>query len=100
MSRADAPSRGRALDWLLCDRRTGRRTIGQRPNLPLLLFVLCRLVALPLSGRVGELVGWLGSAALAWWAADEIARGVNPFRRMLGAVVLLVLVVRTVSAVH
>jgi len=72
----------------------------QRPNLPLLLFVLCRLVALPLSGRVSEPFDWLGSGALAWWAADEIARGVNPFRRMLGAVVLLVLVVRTVSALH
>ena len=27
-------------------------------------------------------------AALGWWATDELVRGVNPFRRILGAVVL------------
>jgi hypothetical protein len=62
----------------------------QRPNLPLLLFLVCRLVAWPLSGRASDVSDWIGSAALAWWAVDELARGVNPFRRMLGAVVLIV----------
>lgn len=31
----------------------------------------------------------VGSLALVVWAVDEVARGVNPFRRMLGAGVLL-----------
>jgi hypothetical protein len=70
----------------------------QRPNLPLCLFLVCRLVAWPLAGRASDVLHWLGSVALAWWAADELARGVNPFRRLLGAVVLLVVVVTAVAS--
>ena len=33
----------------------------------------------------------LGTAALLWWSFDELIRGVNPFRRGLGAVVLCAL---------
>jgi hypothetical protein len=65
----------------------------------LLLFLACRLLALPSSGRLADLLHWLGSAALAWWAADEIVRGVNPFRRMLGAVVLAFVVVTTITSI-
>jgi hypothetical protein len=31
-----------------------------------------------------------------WWAVDEIVRGVNPWRRILGAVVLAFVVVLAV----
>jgi hypothetical protein len=34
-----------------------------------------------------------GTAAFAVWAADEVVRGVNPWRRLLGGAVLLGLVV-------
>jgi len=27
----------------------------------------------------------IAALALGWWAADEIGRGVNPWRRLLGA---------------
>jgi hypothetical protein len=30
----------------------------------------------------------LASAALALWAGDEVLRGVNPFRRLLGLAIL------------
>jgi hypothetical protein len=30
----------------------------------------------------------LAAASIAVWAADEILRGVNPFRRLLGGAVL------------
>jgi hypothetical protein len=90
----------RALDWLLCDRRTGRRTVVQRPNLPLILFVVLRLVTIPLSGTAADVLRWVGSAVLAWWAVDEIVRGVNPFRRLLGGVVLAVMVYGTVTALR
>jgi hypothetical protein len=36
----------------------------------------------------------IAAVALAVWAVDEILRGVNPFRRILGAVVLGGLVFR------
>jgi hypothetical protein len=89
-----------ALDWLLCDRTTGRWTVMQRPNLPLVLFVVLRIGALVIGGRVGNVLQWVGTAALAWWAVDEITRGVNPFRRILGAVVLGFILVGTVAALR
>jgi hypothetical protein len=39
-------------------------------------------------GRAGLLLRGLGALALAYWALDEIIRGVNPWRRCLGAIVL------------
>ena len=85
-----------ALDWFFRDRRSGRIVIGQWPNLPLWLFGLLQAIAW-VAGE-GVAVGrWavLGSRiALAVWAADEVFRGVNPWRRCLGAAVLLGMAVR------
>ncbi|MGB7983021.1 MAG: hypothetical protein WCF36_19730 [Candidatus Nanopelagicales bacterium] len=80
----------RAADWLFVDRGTGRYVLGQFPNLSLIVFVLARGLAWVTSaaGAWGAVLYWVGTGALAWWAADELLRGVNPFRRMLGAVVL------------
>jgi hypothetical protein len=82
------PARGgprRALDWCFRDRRTGGITIAQFPNVALWLVlatvVLRRVVP---SGTPRTAVDVLGVAALAWWALDEVVRGVNPWRRLLG----------------
>ena len=32
------------------------------------------------------LLAWAGSITLGWWAIDEVLRGVNPWRRVLGLV--------------
>ena len=69
----------RAFRWFFENRRTGRITIGQWPNLPLWIFLVATLLRL----------GALATIALVVWAGDEIIRGVNPFRRLLGAAVLL-----------
>jgi hypothetical protein len=37
-------------------------------------------------------------AALLWWAVDEVVRGVNPWRRMLGGGVLVWQLVSLLSA--
>ena len=29
-------------------------------------------------------IDWIAVLALAWWAGDEVIRGVNPWRRFLG----------------
>lgn len=39
-------------------------------------------------GSVGTGLDVIGAFALFVWAADELIRGVNPFRRLLGAFVL------------
>jgi hypothetical protein len=48
------------------------------------------------TGSVRDLLVVIGRIALGLWAADEVLRGVNPFRRMLGAIVLTWLIVSVV----
>jgi hypothetical protein len=72
------------------NRVTGRITIGQVPNLPLVVFLLAwgvRWVLDP-SGALRTVLEAVAGVALTIWAVDEIARGVNPWRRLLGATVL------------
>lgn len=72
------------------DRRTGRTTLGQVPNAPLATFFVSRIalaVTSPLP-RIEDLGTVIGTVALLWWSIDEVLRGVNPFRRLLGAAVL------------
>jgi hypothetical protein len=86
------------FDWLFRERTTGRVVIAQLPNLPLALFGICRLaqwITHP-DGTTRDVLVWAGSAALVWWALDEIIRGVNPFRRLLGTTVLVVTVIAVV----
>lgn len=80
----------RGFDWLLRNRATGAITIMQIPNAPLFIFLIAsaaRLIAHP-HGTVGTVVSAIGTLALVAWACLEIFRGVNPFRRILGALVL------------
>ena len=83
------------MDWLLRSRRTGRITVAQFPNWPLGVWLLATtfmLVAHP-TGGVRDLLVVIGWIALGLWAADEVLRGVNPFRRLLGVIVLAWLIV-------
>ena len=82
----------RSVSWCFRDRRTGRVVVGQAPNPPILAFVALegvRRLAQP-SGRAEDVLRWGGTAALAWWSVDEVVRGVNPWRRLLGVVGLVV----------
>jgi hypothetical protein len=84
------------VDWLFRDRRTGRIVVGQLPNLPLLVWIVASALvwfADP-GGRWRTVLRATGTIALVVWAADEIARGVNPWRRLLGAGVLAVVIGR------
>ena len=82
------------IDWLFRDRATGRIVVAQRPNLSFGIFLVAAIVrrfADP-AGTAGTIVSAIATIALLWWAADEVVRGVNPFRRILGAVVATVTV--------
>jgi hypothetical protein len=74
------------LDWAFRSRETNRITIAQRPNLPLTLFLVSVPLDWALSGHASahKLVAVIGTICLGWWAIDEVARGVNPWRRVLG----------------
>ena len=90
---------GRAVDWLFRSRTTGWITIVQFPNASLWLFLVASLLR-----SVFDPAGWPGTAlrvlatgGLVWWAVDEVVRGVNPWRRLLGGAVLAGQVVRFLS---
>jgi hypothetical protein len=61
---------------------------------PLALFVGFRIAQALVSptGTAHDVLRWLAVAALAWWGLDELLRGVNPFRRILGTAVLISLI--------
>lgn len=78
------------VSWLFRDRRTGRIVVVQWPNLLLWAWLgtaVVRWVFAP-TGAAGTALHVAGSAFLVAWAADEVIRGVNPFRRGLGVAVL------------
>lgn len=80
------------FEWLFRDRTTGGVTIAQVPNAPLWIFLAAtavRVVAEPDDG-VRTALDAVAGLALAWWAIDEVVRGANPWRRLLGAAVLVV----------
>ena len=82
----------RAVDAVFRDRRTGRVVIAQFPNVALGLFlatvVLRRLV--PEDSAAFSLLRILGLVTLGWWAVDEVVRGVNLWRRLLGVIGCLI----------
>ena len=85
----------RLIDWALRDRRTGRIVIAQWPNTALIVWIVAsvvRAVSDP-DGMWGRALHVAATVASSWWAVDEIVRGVNPWRRLLGTVVFAGLVV-------
>ncbi len=76
------------VDWWFRDGRTGRITVAQAPNIPLWIFiatVVARVFVSNGSGRTA--LNWIATLSLGWWSLDELFRGVNPWRRLLGLVV-------------
>jgi hypothetical protein len=65
----------------------------------LALFLVASLVRrfVDPTGTPRTLLDVVVAVSLAWWAIDEIIRGVNPWRRFLGATILAVLIVERVS---
>jgi hypothetical protein len=78
------------IDWLFRDRRTGRITIAQFPNVPLGVFLVASVLRrlLDPEGALDTTLRVIATGGLIWWAADELIRGVNPWRRLLGGTVL------------
>lgn len=82
----------RFTNWMFRNRHTGRITIGQPANLPQKIFQRATIVGVLLPrSRARDALGETAVVALAWWGVDEVARGVNPFRRIAGASALAAL---------
>jgi hypothetical protein len=78
------------MDWMFRSRRTGAITLAQLPNWQLEVWLLGSAVMWlgDPQGRVRGALVVLASASLVLWAGDEVLRGVNPFRRIMGVAVL------------
>lgn len=89
----------RLFDWMFRNRRTGEITIGQVPNVPLGLFIIATVLRrlLEPTGGWRTALDVVALSGLLWWGIDEVLRGVNPWRRMLGASVLTAQVVRLLA---
>ena len=79
----------RFLQWFFRNRQTGAITVAQAPNL--VLWIVITAAALrwirPKADTFGLVLTVVVTAGLLLWAADEIIRGVNPWRRCLGTAV-------------
>ncbi|MES2092806.1 MAG: hypothetical protein V4531_03205 [Actinomycetota bacterium] len=81
--------RNNGLDWMFRSRATGRITLAQPPNFEQRVFSAATLVGVLLpKSKLRTGVGVVAVLALLVWAVDELARGVNPFRRILGGMAL------------
>jgi len=81
----------RSVDWWFRDRSTGKLVVGQFPNWPLWLWLAAVAVDAVLhpAGTVGTVVSVVRTGALLVWAVMEVGWGVNPWRRLLGTIVLV-----------
>jgi hypothetical protein len=86
---APGGSRLRSPNWWFRS-KDGKLAVGQPPNPALLVFIAAALIGLlDLSDRHATIVQGIADGALLVWALDELVRGASPFRRVLGAVVLV-----------
>ena len=90
-----SPARVLSLRWWALD-KNGRWALGQRPNLALSVWLVTVIVgwSVALGPAHRATLTTVGQGALVVWALDELAQGVSPARRVLGAVVVVVELVR------
>lgn len=76
--------------WWFEIRETGEVTIAQFPNWPLWCIGgvwIARLLATT-GSTLHDALGWAARGLWLVWGADELVRGVNPWRRVLGVGVI------------
>lgn len=72
----------------------GNIVVAQMPNLPLIVWIVTSLLTLIFpSGKINILLDLVAYGSLFTWAWLELFQGVNYFRRALGLVVLVGLIV-------
>ncbi len=91
-----------SLRWWFENRQTGDITIAQFPNWPLWSIAVASLVRFTLTddSTAHDVAGWAIHGLWLFWGADEIVRGVNPWRRLLGGAVIVwqfISIVATIS---
>lgn len=85
--------------WWFENRDTGEITVAQFPNWPLwgIVALWAARHALTDGSTAHDVAGWAIRALWLVWGVDELVRGVNPWRRLLGSVVIVWQVVAIVT---
>lgn len=77
---------------------SGEIVIGQSPNLPILIWVSATLLKLFFqTGQVKIGLDILAFISLLYWSFLEITQGVDYFRRDLGVIVLIGLIISVIQ---
>jgi hypothetical protein len=77
---------------------TGEIIIAQPPNLPIVIWVSATLLKLVFqTGQVKLILDLLAFSSLLYWSFLEITQGANYFRRDLGVVVLIGLIISLIQ---
>jgi hypothetical protein len=74
--------------------------IVQFPNAPLIVALVAGRVARVLRDAPHAYLASLSYLAMTVWAYDELIRGVNWFRRLLGLAFAIILIIRVAHAMH
>jgi hypothetical protein len=79
----------RFVQWFFRSRETGVITFAQAPNLVLWVVIAAGVLVqvFPSERRWSFALEFVFKGGLLIWALDELFRGVNPWRRCLGAAV-------------
>jgi hypothetical protein len=73
---------------------SGKIVIAQMPNLPIIIWAVLSLLKIVYkTGRINLGLDILASVSLFVWGVQELLQGVNYFRRGLGAIVLIGLII-------
>ena len=77
--------------WWFENRETGEITVAQFPNWPLFAIAASWVVGglAPAGSLLRDGSGPVVGALWLYWGGDELIRGVNPWRRLLGAAVIV-----------
>ena len=74
--------------------KDGKVVVGQRPNVYIYVWIVSRVGEKLMHGAtVQNILWWIGTLSLIIWAWLELSDGVNYFRRTLGLIILILLIV-------
>lgn len=69
----------------------GQIVLGQVPNIPIIGWLLFKVLSLVTDNRLSDAFAQISTAFLFTWAYLEITQGANYFRRFLGVFVIAVI---------
>ena len=74
--------------------KNGKIAVAQLPNPPLIAFLVFRFLQMVASGTLQQMASVVAFGGLFTWARLELFQGANYFRRLLGIVVLVGIILR------